>query len=99
VSNTWLPGIREPAFLGDAPKQTVSLTVNSDLFARIKSLGINASRVAEEALAKELERHRRAAVSAEVSADLSAANNYIAKHGSYADLAREHYRGKKSASG
>jgi post-segregation antitoxin (ccd killing protein) len=55
---------REPAFLAEAPKQTVSLTINSDLIARIKSLGINASRVAETALAAELERHRRATVTA-----------------------------------
>jgi antitoxin CcdA len=83
-------------FLAEAPKQTVSLTINSDLIARIKSLGINASRVAETALAAELERHRREAVATEVTADLAASNNYMAKHGSFADLAREHYRDKKA---
>jgi hypothetical protein len=35
----------------DAPKRTVSLTVNSDLYARAKKLGLNASRIAEQALA------------------------------------------------
>ena len=31
-----------------APKQTVSVTINSDLYVQSKSLGINASQVAEE---------------------------------------------------
>ena len=72
--------------------QTVSLTINSDLIARIKSLGVNASRAVETALAAELKRHRREAVAAEVTADLAASNSYVAKHGSFADLARDHSR-------
>lgn len=92
VNDKWNNSIREPAYLADAPRQTVSLTINSDLIARVKALGINASRVAEAALAAELERQRREAVAAEVSADLSAANSYVAKHGDFAALAREHYR-------
>ena len=88
----WATSIREPPYAADAPKQTVSLTINSDLMTRIRSLGINASRVAESALAAELERHRREALAAEVSADLSASSSYVAKHGSFADLARDHYR-------
>ena len=95
VNDTYRTSVREPPFAVDAPKQTVSLTINSDLFARIKAQGINASRVAEEALARELERHRREAVTSEVVTDLAAANDYVAKHGSYAALARDHYRGKK----
>jgi antitoxin CcdA len=92
VTNTWITGVREPPFLAEAPKQTVSLTINSDLFARVKAQGINASRVAEEALARELDRYRREAITADVRADIAAANAYVATHGSYADLAREHYR-------
>jgi antitoxin CcdA len=93
MKETW-PGVREPAFVADAPKQTVSLTINSDLFTRLKALGINASRVAEEAFARELERQRRAAITAEVNADLSAINAYVAEHGSFADMVRDHYRDK-----
>jgi post-segregation antitoxin (ccd killing protein) len=78
-------------FRADAPKQTVSLTINSELIARIKSQGINASRVTEEALARELERQRREAVAADVAIDLAAANTYVAQHGSFADFARSHY--------
>jgi post-segregation antitoxin (ccd killing protein) len=74
----------------DAPKQTVSLTINSDLFTRVKSLGINASRIAEEALALELERHRRATILAEVEADVRAVDAYMAQHGNYAEQLLEY---------
>jgi antitoxin CcdA len=92
VKDKWPAGVREPAYRVDAPRQTVSLTINSDLFARVKSLGINASRVAEEALAQELDRRRRADIEAEVRAGLAAVNAYEEKHGSFADHVREHYR-------
>ena len=90
MNDRWPHSIREPAFRADAPRQTVSLTINSDLFAQVKALGINASRVAEEALALELERRRRADIAAEVRADIQVINAYIEKHGSFADHMREH---------
>jgi antitoxin CcdA len=86
--------VREPAFDSSAPRQTVSLTINADLFARIKALGVNASRVAEEALARELERHRAEQLKRDIKCDVDAMNSYVARHGSFADLARAHY-GKK----
>ena len=43
--------MRERPYDPKAAKQTVSITLNSDLYAKVKSLGINASKVAEEALA------------------------------------------------
>ncbi len=91
MEKSWARGVREPAFQADAPRQTVSLTINSDLFARAKALGINASRVAEEALARELENRRRAQIVAEVEADLRAGNAYEEKYGSFAGMVREHY--------
>jgi post-segregation antitoxin (ccd killing protein) len=45
--------VREAGYVVDAARQTVSLTINSGLFARVKALGINASRVAEQALARQ----------------------------------------------
>ena len=42
--------MKPPRYDVKAPKQTVSLTLNSDLYAKAKKLGINASQVAEEAL-------------------------------------------------
>jgi antitoxin CcdA len=83
----------------DAARQTVSLTINSDLFARVKALGINASRVAEEALVQELERRRRAEIEAEVRADIAAVQAYEDAHGNFTDMAREHYFGNGKAGG
>lgn len=75
-----------------AGKQTVSLTINSDLYAQVKQLDINASQVAEEALAREVERRRAEVLAAEVRQDLAACNAYIEKHGAFADLVRDHYQ-------
>lgn len=38
--------MRNPLFERKAPKQTVSITLNSDLYAKAKSMGINTSKVA-----------------------------------------------------
>jgi antitoxin CcdA len=86
--------VREAGYAADAPRQTVSLTINSDLFARVKALGINASRVAEQALAEALEQQRRTALAAEIRQDLDAARSYVEQHGSYAEMARQHYLDK-----
>jgi len=79
-----------------APKQTVSLTVNSDLYARAKKLGINASQIAEEALTQALARKLAEQIRAEIREDL-AAYSYIEAHGSPAEMARAHYRGRDDA--
>jgi post-segregation antitoxin (ccd killing protein) len=91
MSSKYPYGVREPLFAYDAPKQTVSLTINADLFARAKTLGINVSRVAEEALTRELERQRRATLLAEIKQDVAAAEAYAEAHGSFAELMRQHY--------
>jgi post-segregation antitoxin (ccd killing protein) len=74
-----------------AKKQTVSITLNSDLYAKSKSLGINASRVAERALAKELARRTVEALESEIRRDLEACDAYEAEHGSFPEMVREHY--------
>jgi post-segregation antitoxin (ccd killing protein) len=74
-----------------AAKQTVSLTINSDLYAKAKNFGINASQVAEEALTQTLARRLADQVKAEIRQDLDAYNAYVAEHGSPAELARTHY--------
>lgn len=75
-----------------AAKQTVSLTLNSDLYAQAKALDINASQVAEEALAYEVNRRRAEKLKAEIREDIEALDAYEAKHGSFVDMAREHYQ-------
>lgn len=74
-----------------AAKQTVSLTINSDLYAQAKKLGINTSQIAEEALAHEVARRRAELVRAEIAQDIAAADAYAAKHGSFVEMVREHY--------
>lgn len=81
----------DPLFDAKACKQTVSITLNSDLYAKAKSAGINASKVAEQALAAEYAERRREALRADVQQDLAAAEAYAEQHGSFADLVREHY--------
>jgi antitoxin CcdA len=92
MSSKFPYGVREPLFAYDSPKQTVSLTINSDLFARAKALGLNASRIAEDALAKELERRRKDTLLAEIKLDVAAMDAFVEKHGSFAAMMREHYK-------
>jgi post-segregation antitoxin (ccd killing protein) len=92
MSNRYPHGVREPLFAYDSPKQTVSLTINSDLFARAKAMGLNASRIAEDALASELEKHRAASLLVEIKQDVAALDAFVEKHGSFAAMMREHYR-------
>jgi len=82
---------RNPLFDPKAGKQTVSITLNSDLYAKAKSVGINTSRVAEEALAVEYAERRRDALHAEVQQDLAATDSYAEQNRSFADFVREHY--------
>jgi post-segregation antitoxin (ccd killing protein) len=83
--------VRDPIFEPKAPKQTVSITLNSDLYAKAKSLGINASKVAEEALAHEYSARRSEALRAEIRDELAALEKYEAQHGSFPELVRAHY--------
>ena len=69
----------------------MSLTINSDLYALAKQLGINASQVAEEALIQHVTRLQAEQLQAEIRQDLEAASTYIAKHGSFAEMVRQHY--------
>jgi len=83
--------MRDPNYDPKAPKQTVSITLNSDLYSKAKMLGINASKVAEEALADEYARLRSEALLEELRRDLSAVESYEEQHGSFPELVRAHY--------
>jgi len=83
--------VRRPLFDSKAAKQTVSVTLNSDLYAKAKSIGINASKVAEEALASKYAELASDALLAELRRGLAAVESYAGQHGSFADLVREHY--------
>jgi post-segregation antitoxin (ccd killing protein) len=83
--------MRRPLFDPKAAKQTVSITLNSDLYTKAKNIGINASKVAEKALAQEYAERRSEALMAELQQDLAAAESYADQHGTFADLVRDHY--------
>jgi antitoxin CcdA len=83
--------VRDPLFDPKAPKQTVSVTLNSDLYAKAKDLDINASKVAEEALAHEYSARRSEALRAEIRGELAAVEKYEEQHGSFPELVRAHY--------
>ena len=89
--------MRDPLFNPKAAKQTVSVTLNSDLYAKAKSAGINVSKVAEEALASRYTELKSEAIRAELQRGLSAVENYADQHGSFADLVREHYESEDGA--
>lgn len=75
-----------------AAKQTVSLTINSDLYASAKRFGINASQIAEEALAQEVAKRTAERLREDARRDLEALDAYEAKYGSFAEMVREHYQ-------
>ena len=83
--------MREPPYEPKAPKQTVSITLNSDLYAKAKSIGINTSKVAEEALAQEYSARRADALRAEIREELVTLENFEAQHGSFPEIVRAHY--------
>ena len=64
-----------------ARKRTVSLTVNSDLYAKTRAAGINASAVAEEALAQALRAKQAEVLRDEIRRDRDALARYVADHG------------------
>jgi len=83
--------MRDPLFDTKAAKQTVSVTLNSDLYAKAKSMGINTSKVAEEALATKYAELCSDALRAELQRGLAAVDAYAEQHGSFAELVRKHY--------
>jgi post-segregation antitoxin (ccd killing protein) len=85
--------MRDPLFQPDAAKQTVSVSLNSDLYAKAKSIGINASKVAEKALAREYAERRAETLAAELREDLAACDKYAEEHGSFAEFVRDHSDG------
>ena len=89
--------MKDPNFDPNAPKQTVSVTLNSDLYAKAKSVGINASKVAEQAIADEYAKRRREALLKELRQDLAAVERYEEQHGSFPELVRAHYEREDGA--
>jgi post-segregation antitoxin (ccd killing protein) len=85
--------VRRPLYDVKVAKQTVSLAINSDLWAEAEKLGIDASEVAEQALAQQVARRKAERLKAEIRQDLEAVSSYMAKHGSFAEMVRQRYQG------
>jgi antitoxin CcdA len=83
--------MRDSLYDASARKRTVSLTLNSDLYAKAKGAGIKLSKVAEEALAQALAERLAEQVKAEIRQDLEAFNAFVEAHGSFPEMVREHY--------
>ncbi len=89
--------MRSPDYDTKAAKQTVSVTLNSDLYAKAKRLGINASQVAEQAIAQEYATLRAKELRAQIEQDLAAIDKYVDEHGCFAEMVRAHYGGDDGA--
>jgi antitoxin CcdA len=83
--------MRAPDYDAKAAKQTVSVTLNSDLYAKAKRLGINASQVAEQAIAQEYASRRAKELRAELQSELEAIDKYVEEHGCFAEMVRAYY--------
>jgi post-segregation antitoxin (ccd killing protein) len=89
--------MRSSPFDPAAKKRTVSLTLNSDLYAKAKAQGINASQVAEAALAEALALRLGEEARKEIEQDLAAYNAYVEKHGSPAEMLRDYLADRDDA--
>jgi post-segregation antitoxin (ccd killing protein) len=76
----------------------VSVTLNSDLYVKAKRLGINASQVAEEALAHEYASRRAIELRAELEKEFAGIEKYVEEHGCFAEIARSHYGDDEASS-
>lgn len=69
----------------DAPKKAVNCSLNGDLLARAKTLGVNVSAAAEAGLVKVLEQAERQRIEAETEASVAFWNDYENRFGTPAD--------------
>jgi antitoxin CcdA len=72
----------------DAPRKAANLSVNSDLMAQARELGLNVSALLEERLAAAVREARREAWLAENEQAVSEYNDRVAERGSFGDRAR-----------
>ncbi len=76
---------KPPLYDESAPRKTVSVTLNADLYTRAKDMGIHVSRVAEQALAGAYAEKAREAMQARMAEDLRALDAFAEKYGSFTD--------------
>ncbi len=69
----------------DAPKKPVNCSMNSDLVARAKAMGVNVSAAAEAGLLAAMEQAERRRIEEETAASVAFWNDYEARFGAPAD--------------
>ncbi len=62
---------------------------NTDLWERARAAGLNLSEVAETAIATAFVAVERARIRTEIEQELEVYNEFVAEHGSFADMMRE----------
>lgn len=73
------------AFDRDAPKKATNLTVNSDLLARARALGINLSEVFETSLAEIVRRREAERFREEARQAMEDYNEFVREHGIFGE--------------
>jgi post-segregation antitoxin (ccd killing protein) len=68
-------------------RSPLTVQVNGDLYAKVKEAGLDIDAIAERALAEAL----RERIREEIKQDLEARDRFVAEHGSFAEMVREHY--------
>jgi post-segregation antitoxin (ccd killing protein) len=81
--------MRTPLYDVRGRKKTVSVTINADLWEKARAAGLNLSEVAETAIAAAFVTVERARIQAEIEQELEIYNEFVAEHGSFADMMRE----------
>jgi post-segregation antitoxin (ccd killing protein) len=74
-----------------ARKLAVSLSINSDLYAKAQASGIDAAQIVEAALERALAARATENIRAEIRQDMEALDRYIAEHGDPVAELREMY--------
>ena len=69
-----------------APKKATNVTINSDLLAQAKALGINLSSVLEQALAEQVRKRKAQAWLSENREAIQAYNEDVLRHGTFRSL-------------
>lgn len=80
-----------------ADRREVSLSINGDLLAKAEQVGLDPSKVAEQALASALAERQREIIREEIRQDVAWTEAYEAKHGSFLDMMREWQEEREAA--
>ena len=70
-----------------APQVPVTVNVNADLHAKLIAAGLDVDATVERALTAAW----REQIQIEINRDLEAYNRFVAEHGSFSEMLREHY--------